>query len=294
MYKEQFFRFLETEKRYSTHTLTAYQSDLEQFGSFLGDFHPDLQLHQVDYSTLRQWVAELSKKGMAARTIGRKIACVKSFYKFLLKHGHITKNPAQQLRAPKAPKSLPTFVEQENLLKLLDQVDFGTDFASIRDKLILELLYGTGIRLSELISLETNMIDLEKKLLRVDGKGGKQRVIPINKNLLETLKYYSHVIKSTFPENSMTTFIVTDKGDACYPMFVYRTVRKYLDQITTVEKRSPHVLRHSFATHLLNRGGDLNAVKELLGHSSLAATQVYTHNSIDRLKEVFEQAHPKA
>jgi len=231
---------------------------------------------------------------MMPKSINRKIACLRSFYHFLQKKECITKDPTLKIRALKVKKSLPVFVEEDNMIKLLDQIEFDDSFDSTRDKLVLELLYGTGIRLSELIGLKTSDVNLFQKTIKVLGKGNKERIIPIHDTFITLSKEYSNKKKSESFKNNNAFFVVTNNGEQTYPMFIYRLVKKYLDQITTVDKRSPHVLRHTFATHLLNKGADLNAIKDLLGHTSLAATQVYTHNSIDKLKAIFDQAHPKS
>lgn len=196
--------------------------------------------------------------------------------------------------APKVPKKLPVFVEEKSMENLLDLFEFDDDFNGLRDRLVIELLYGTGIRLSELIELEEKNINIYDKSIKVLGKGNKERIIPVNPNLLETIKVYQNKKKEQHFGNISPTFVVKNDGQRTYPTFIYRLVKKYLGAVTTNEKKSPHVLRHTFATHLLNKGADLSAVKDLLGHTSLAATQVYTHNSIEKLKKVFEQAHPKA
>ncbi|HVD99713.1 MAG TPA: tyrosine-type recombinase/integrase [Cytophagaceae bacterium] len=298
-----FLKYIQYEKRFSKHTLTSYQNDLDQYSAFLQkDFevsHPE----EASYSMIRSWIVKLAEQKMVPKTINRKIAALRSYYKFLLRNGKITKDPTIKIRAPKVKKSLPVFVEQENLLNLLDStlsednpggMGFTDNFEGVRDRLIMELLYGTGIRLSELIEVKNTDINFYQNTLKVLGKGNKERIIPMNTTLVERIKEFNLLKKTTHSGNSCEYLIVTNEGKKTYPMFVYRTVRKYLDMSTTVEKRSPHVLRHSFATHLLNKGADLNAIKDLLGHTSLAATQVYTHNSLDKLKAIFNQAHPKS
>jgi len=243
---------------------------------------------------LRSWIVTLADQEMMPKTINRKIACLRSFYHFLQKKEVISKDPTLKIKALKVKKSLPVFVEEDNMIKLLDQIEFHDSFDGLRDKIVLELLYGTGIRLSELIGLKTSDVNLFQKTIKVLGKGNKERIIPIHDTFITLSKEYSNKKKSESFGNNNEFFVVTNNGEQTYPMFIYRLVKKYLDQITTVDKRSPHVLRHTFATHLLNKGADLNAIKDLLGHTSLAATQVYTHNSIDKLKAIFDQAHPKS
>lgn len=289
-----FFSYLQHEKRYSAHTLSAYRSDLDQFCLFLSTNYHNPEPLQADHIKVRSWIFSLSEENVSPRSINRKLACLRSFYGFAKKQGAISEDPTSKSRALKIKKSLPVYVEETSIGKLLDDFDFGIGFSAVRDKLILELLYGTGMRLAELIGLKESDIDLYNKTVKVFGKGSKERFVPLNTSLVETLKQYQSEKITHFEGNLNSSLIVTDIGEKAYPMFIYRIVRHYLDLFTTVEKRSPHVLRHSFATHLLNNGADLNAIKDMLGHASLAATQVYTHNSVEKLKAIFEKAHPKA
>ena len=224
-------------------------------------------------------------------SINRKIASLRSFYNFLRKRKQIDQDPTKQLSALKTKKKLPAFVEEKSMEMLFDVVEFSDDFEGFRDKIILELLYGTGIRLSELVGLETSDLDLSGKTIRVFGKRSKERMIPISGSLATLLANY---LSQRAPEENTRCLILTDKGKAAYPVFIQRIVKKYLSAVTTLSQKSPHILRHTYATHLLNRGADLNAIKELLGHANLAATQIYTHNSIEKLKKTHQQAHPKA
>jgi integrase/recombinase XerC len=287
-----FLSYIEFEKRYSQHTLTSYKTDLEQFSTYLTTSYQISNPAEANYNIIRSWILSLVENEISAKTINRKIACLRSYYKFLLKKGTITKDPTLKIKTPKVKKSLPVFVEEENMAKLLNQFEFDEGFEGFRDKLILEFLYGTGVRLSELINIKEVDINGFESTVKVLGKGNKQRIIPINKTLLELIDIYKNKKREAMVVNEF--LIVTDNGEQSYPMFIYRIVKKYLSLITTAEKKSPHVLRHTFATHLLNKGADLNAIKDLLGHSSLAATQVYTHNSIEKLKAIFDQAHPKS
>jgi integrase/recombinase XerC len=287
-----FLSYIEFEKRYSQHTLTSYKTDLEQFSTYLTTSYQISNPAEANYNIIRSWILSLVENEISAKTINRKIACLRSYYKFLLKKGTITKDPTLKIKTPKVKKSLPVFVEEENMAKLLNQFEFDERFEGFRDKLILEFLYGTGVRLSELINIKEVDINGFESTVKVLGKGNKQRIIPINKTLLELIDIYKNKKREAMVVNEF--LIVTDNGEQSYPMFIYRIVKKYLSLITTAEKKSPHVLRHTFATHLLNKGADLNAIKDLLGHSSLAATQVYTHNSIEKLKAIFDQAHPKS
>ncbi|GAL87589.1 integrase [Sporocytophaga myxococcoides] len=290
---ESYLNYIRYEKRYSNHTFVSYQNDLTQFSAFSKDSYGLSCLSEASYQIIRSWIVTLAENEITAKSINRKIACLRSFYKFLLKQNAIQKDPTLRLKAPKINKQLPHFIEENDILKLLDQFIFSEDFYGLRDKLVLELLYGTGIRLSELISIKEEHINKFERIIKIKGKGNKERIIPLNENLMNLISIYKKEREKVI-ERPNEYLIITDKGDQSYPMFIYRTVKNYLDMIPTLEKRSPHVLRHTFATHLLNKGADLNAIKDLLGHSSLAATQVYTHNSLDKLKAIFEQAHPKA
>ena len=291
---ESFIRYLAYEKRYSAHTLTSYQSDLAQYQAFLEE---KLQVTDVITAThlhIRSWIISLVEEKLQARSINRKIATLRSFYKFLLKRQSITQDPTLRIKALKTPKSLPHFVQEKELSTLLDEFPFGNDFHGLRDRLVLELLYATGMRLSELLGLREENIILAASTIRVLGKRNKERIIPLSSSMVKLLQNYLPVKRELFGPEGPPQLILTDKGEQAYPMFIYRLVKKYISTFTSSDKQSPHVLRHTFATHLLNKGADLNAVKDLLGHTSLAATQVYTHNSLEKLRKVFEQAHPKA
>ena len=289
---EFFLKYIQFEKRSSEHTLTAYRIDMKQFTEYLQksyDFsHPQL----ADFQMIRSWIVSMAEKKVENRSINRKIATLRTFYKFLLKKKIIEKDPMFKVSALKTGKSIPSFVRESELDTLLDDVQFSEDFSGVRDKLVLELLYGTGMRLSEMINLKEQDIDAYKRVLMVLGKRNKQRVIPINEQLLLLIQQYKEFKVSEKLVNEY--LIVTDKGEQCYPVMIQRLTKKYLSLVTTLNKKSPHILRHSYATHLLNKGADLNAIKDLLGHSSLSATQVYTHNSMEKIKKIYEQAHPKA
>ncbi len=289
-----FLQYLQYEKRYSPHTVSAYQRDVEQFAQYLSTAYELPAPDEANFPMIRSWIVSLVEQKMEATSINRKIATLRTFFKFLLKKKSISQDPMLKVVALKTSRSLPAFVEEQPLSLLLDQFEFTPGFSGLRDKLILELLYGTGIRLSELIHLKENDLSIYDQVIKVTGKGNKQRIIPVHQSLPPLLKSYLESKKAQLIGNPSAYLIVTDKGEQSYPMMIQRIVKKYLNMITTIEKRSPHVLRHTFATHLLNKGADLNAIKDLLGHSSLAATQIYTHNSLDKLKKVFEQAHPKA
>ena len=291
---KSFLKYLEFEKRYSRHTVISYRTDLDQLSSYLDSNYNNTAIESADFRMLRAWLISLIEAGIQPRSVNRKIATLRSYYKFLRKQGLISTDPMLKVKVLKSKKTLPQFVNESEIVSLLDGHDFGDDFPGIRDKLLLELLYGTGIRLSELIGLKNSDVNLRESTIKVLGKRNKERIIPLNRELVNLINRYREIKKTGQTENDGPYLIVNNDGGKCYPMMVYRTVKKYLDIFSAVEKKSPHVLRHTFATHLLNKGADLNAVKDLLGHSSLAATQVYTHNSLEKLKKVFDQAHPKA
>lgn len=291
--RDSFLKYLQYEKRYSPHTLLAYKNDLNKLEDFLNSSSDTASAEFATHNDLRQWIFQLREEGNDPRSINRRIATLRSFYKFLLRCGAISIDPSARLRVLKTGKKLPGFVNENDMVKILDQVFYEDSFEGYRDRLILELLYGTGIRLSELLGLKIKDINYSDRTIKVLGKRNKERVLPISKNLSNLI--ISYVEKRNVEGLKEIPFlIVTKEGEMGYPMLVYRTVRKYLDQFTTLDKRSPHVLRHTFATHLVNKGAELNAVKDLLGHANLAATQVYTHNTFDKLKAVYDQAHPKA
>jgi integrase/recombinase XerC len=289
-----FLQHIKYEKRLSHHTVTAYETDLTQFSAFLLFQYEFKEPEKADFQMIRSWIVALVDEKVENRSINRKIATLRSFYNFLLRHKTITANPMLKIRALKTDKTLPKYVEEKPMENLLDDMQFSDDFSGLRDKLVLELLYGTGMRLAELIGLKITDLNLYNNTLIVLGKRNKQRIIPVNKSLVEAIKKY-HTLRTDIADDTTHSYLIlTDSGTQAYPMFIQRLVKKYLSLVTSLEQRSPHVLRHTFATHLLNRGADLNAIKDLLGHTSLAATQVYTHNSIEKLKKVFKQAHPKA
>ncbi len=290
---ESFLKYIQFEKRLSKHTTLAYQNDLEQFNGFLHKNYPGEQIEHTNHGIIRSWIISLVESEIQNRSINRKIACLRSFYKFQLRQEVIAKNPMTKIKILKSKKTLPDFISENDMINLFDKVEFTNDFKGYRDRLMLELFYATGIRLSELINLKENRLNLHDSTIKVLGKRNKERVIPFPANLVSIIKDYK-TMRNREIENKTDLLFVTNKGTALYPMMVYRIVNKYIHQYTSASKQSPHVMRHTFATHLLNKGAEINAVKDLLGHTSLAATQVYTHNSIDKLKKVFEQAHPKA
>ena len=289
---ESFIKYLKFEKRFSQHTVTAYTNDLKQLSEFLIATFDLPKLEEAQHPHLRNWVVSLMDSGLTPRSVNRKIVSVKSFFKFLQRRELIEINPATRLKSLRVPKDLPNFVKEPEMNNLLEIMQFTDDFEGRRDKLLLELLYATGMRLSELIGLTDQSINYYEKTIKVLGKRNKERIVPLHKEVLDQIDQFNQLKKTM--EVKSDKLLITNSGNELYPQFVYNTVKKYLSQVTTLSKRSPHVLRHTFATHLLNKGADLNAVKDLLGHASLASTQVYTHNSIEKLKAVFDQAHPKA
>jgi integrase/recombinase XerC len=291
---ESFLNYLKFEKRVSQHTLTAYQADLNQFTGFLNTAFPETNAEQADYGMIRAWIIQLVENGVRATSVNRKIASLRAFYKFLVREQVIAKNPMLRIRVLKTQKRLPSFIQEKEMASLLDSVPFENTHAGWRDKLILELFYSTGMRLSELITLKESQIDLPNRTIKVLGKRNKERIIPFPAPIAPLIQQYRQLRNKEVVMQHHGFLFVTDKGEPCYPMMVYRIVKQYLDAHATSDKRSPHVLRHTYATHLLNKGAEINAVKDLLGHSSLAATQVYTHNSIEKIKKTYDQAHPKA
>ncbi len=290
---QSFLNYLKFEKRYSQHTIISYQNDLEQFFAFITSQYPITHLSDISSSLVRTWLAELKEDAISAKSINRKISTLKSFFKYQMKIGELHKTPMTVVIAPKVSKRLPNFIEEEHIKTLFEQVSFTDDWKGKTERLILLIFYATGMRLSELIQLKESQIDVDYLQIKVIGKGNKERIIPISKQLMYQLTDYIKEKHANDNGNNENVFI-TSNNKPLNPRTVYGFVKKYLSLVTTIQKRSPHVLRHSFATHLMNHGAELNAVKELLGHSSLAATQVYTHNTIEKLKEVYKRAHPKA
>ncbi|MCR4877916.1 MAG: tyrosine recombinase XerC [Bacteroidales bacterium] len=293
---EDFIDYLKYEKRVSPHTVTAYENDMSQFFSFLEEKLEINQLQDVHTEDIRTWIISLLEdESLQAKSVNRKISAVRAFYRYKLKIKELKVNPTLSIHAPKIPKKLPQYVDQKDMEHLFADIPFEESFEGLRDRTILELFYATGMRLSELLNIKVQDIHLQENTVKVLGKRNKERVIPFGNRLEELLTLYLENLQKKFCEGTENNYIfVTANGKQLYPKAVYRIVRKYLDMVTTIDKRSPHVIRHTFATHLLNKGADLNAIKTILGHSSLAATQVYTHNSIEQLKSIYKQAHPRA
>ena len=287
-----FLAYLQFEKRYSLHTITAYSNDLVQFFDFIETQYDKVALNQISGSMVRSWLAGMKESEMTGKSLNRKISSLKSFFKYQIRQGALVKSPMETVISPKITKRLPAFVAEQDMEQLLAHLAFAEGWKGYTEKMVIQLFYATGMRLSELINCKENQLDISKSVIKVLGKGNKERILPISKELSQSLAEY--IQEKPDLANGNPFLFVTEKGKNLQPRAVYSFVKFYLSQVTTLQKKSPHVLRHSFATHLMNNGADLNAVKELLGHASLAATQVYTHNTIEKLKEVFAKAHPKA
>ena len=290
--KDRFIKYLRFEKRLSENTVISYETDLNQFLSFYKEYSTSQKIEKVDKRTIRSWIVKLSLSNLSAKSINRKIASLKSFFKFLVKRDLIKKNPSSHVTSLKTDQKIPTFIKEKDINFLFKNIDVKEDFTGQRDLLILELLYGTGIRISELINIKISDINFAKKEIKVVGKRNKERIIPMHNNAIYQTKKYLQLAEKEGYENQY--LLITKKGEKIYPMLINRIVKKHLSTLINSKKYNPHLLRHTFATHILNKGGDLNSIKDLLGHSSLAATQVYTHNSIEKLKETFNSSHPRA
>jgi len=288
MFVNKFIKYIESERRLSKHTVTSYKTDLNQFFSYINDFSMAQSVDEISFKIIRNWITYLFESGITSRTINRKISSLKSFFKFLEFSNLISVNPTLKIISPKNSRKLPSIVEQVDLDQLLDQKYFKNEFVGERDSLIIEFFYLTGLRLSELIEIKVRNIDFKNCSLKVIGKGNKERIVPLSFNLISKIDLLikNYNIKDHLFSNSL--------NEKLYPKKVYRIVNYYIGLVSSVKKRSPHVLRHSFATHMLNNGADINAIKEILGHSSLSATQIYTHNTVEKLKSVYNQAHPRA
>ena len=286
-----FLSYLKTEKRLSPHTVTAYSNDLQQFSDFLQVHYHTQNIHEAQFREIRSWLATLIENKISPVSVNRKIATLRSFYKFLERRGHLSVNPMIKIHSLKTPSKLPVFIEEKSMNTLFENLDCKEGNFNQQEELILELFYGTGMRLSELIHLKIKDIDIFDQKINVLGKRNKQRYIPLTNHLVTKLNDFL----ATIDTSDLNQYLFTgNSGKILYPMYVQRLVKKHLGGVSTHKKQSPHVLRHTFATHLLNKGAELNAIKELLGHASLSATQIYTHNSIEKLKAIHKKAHPKS
>lgn len=293
---QPFIDYLKFEKRYSVHTVRAYKDDLAQFFDYLEVAFGEMSITSISTPFVRSWLASLKEQNITSKSINRKISSLKSFFKYQLKRGLLEKSPMAGIISPKSGKRLPVYVEEKDIQLLLDKVEFPENWQGKTDHLLIGMFYNTGVRLSELVTLKNIQLDTETATIRVLGKGNKERMIPLSSSLIDEIRAYQKEKLSHFGQDSREkadTLFINEHGRALYVKYAYLAVKKWLSLVTTIDKKSPHVLRHSFATHLMNHGADLNSVKELLGHSSLAATQLYTHNSIEKLREVHKKNHPR-
>jgi len=294
---DRFINHIKYARRLSANTIKAYQNDLTQFCDYLVKSYDITDVAQANHQNIRSWLVFLIDHSISPKSINRKITTLKSFYKYLIRENVIQENPMLKIISPKSPKLLPSFIKESDMDQLNLNVDFGADFSGIRDKLILDTFYSTGIRLSELINLKASDVDLSNQTIKVLGKRSKERIVPITQSLSISISQYLPLRQLIMTENNLENneyFFITKTGKQTYPKLVYRIVTKNLAYVSKNPKKNPHTLRHSFATSMLNHGADLNAVKEILGHSNLAATQIYTHNTIEKLKKIYKQAHPRA
>ena len=288
-----FLDYLRLERNYSERTIVSYGTDLREFEEYLEETEAELDFTKVHADHVRNWISGLMDKGRTATSVNRKLSSLRSFYRFLLKKEWVVVNPMLKIVGPKKEKPLPSFVREKDMDRLLDELSFGEGFEGCRDRVILEVFYATGVRLSELIGLNEADVDFSARLIKVTGKRNKQRLIPFGNELMEELLIYNKVRTETFPDGT-EAFFVRKNGERMYPVQVYRLVKRNLSKVVTLKRRSPHVLRHTFATAMLNGNAELRAVQELLGHESLATTEIYTHATFEELKKVYEQAHPRA
>lgn len=291
---QPFIDYLKFEKRYSEHTIRSYNDDLIQFFDFVQNQFGNISLAEISSSFARSWFASLKEQKLTAKSINRKISSLKSFFKYQMRIGAIDQTPMSNIISPKISKRLPVYVEQKDIQSLFSYIEFPDDWKGQTDKLLLSIFYNTGMRLTELVNIRENQIDYGNRSIKILGKGNKERIIPLSPELINELKTYCNNKREQLKKFDEVYLLINEKGKKLYTKYVYLAVKKYLTAITTIDRKSPHVLRHTFATHLTNSGADLNSVKELLGHSSLAATQVYTHNTIEKLKDIYKKAHPKA
>ncbi|HEV8284780.1 MAG TPA: tyrosine-type recombinase/integrase [Chitinophagaceae bacterium] len=297
---QSFIDYLKFQKRYSSHTVRSYHDDLVQFFDYSELQFGNISLKEINHNYVRNWLASMKENGISSKSINRKISSLKSFFKYQVKTEVLELTPMAKVITPKINKRLPNFIKIEDAEKLVNSLKNTEDWRSLNTKVLITIFYNTGMRLSELVNLKERQIDFRKKQIKVLGKGNKERIIPVSSEIIDMIKDYiqnkkTHLEKINLLEKTDDTLLITERGKKMYPKYPYLIVKSFLEnQIKTLDKKSPHVLRHSFATHLSNNGANLNAIKELLGHSSLAATQVYTHNTIEKLKDVHKKAHPKA
>lgn len=289
-----FLNYLKYQKRYSIHTVISYENDLSSFNNFLRDQYEESTIINLKPIYIRSWLASLKEQGNTSKTINRKISALKSFFKYQVKKEVLQNSPMEVISSPKNSKRLPQYVDKNDLETLFFHVEFPDTWEGLTERLILQILYNSGIRQAELINLQQNHVDFINSSIKVLGKGSKERIIPVSRQLCDSIKQYIEQKSKQFPLYRESYLLINKKGKKLYPKYIYDVAKKYLSLVTTIDKKSPHILRHSFATHLTNNGADINAIKELMGHSSLAATQIYTHNSIEKLKDAYNKAHPKA
>lgn len=289
-----FLKYLKVEKGYSAHTIRSYGDDVKQFFEFCGHDPDKDQYNGITHRQVRYWLSSLLSQGYTTRSANRKLSSLRTFFKYLLRQGIVKSNPLCRIIPPKSGKRLPSFLGENEMNKVINIDRYETDYSGVRDRLIIVLFYFTGIRLSELVGLTIDKVDFSSQSIKVLGKGNKERIIPMHPELAKLISEYLKIRESLEVNKNDKSLFLTDKGKPIYPRMVYRIVKSNLSEVTTLEKKSPHVLRHTFATHLLNQGAELNAIKDLLGHANLSATQIYTHSSFEKLKKVYKQAHPRA
>ena len=289
----EFLSYLELERNYSKHTIKSYGTDLEKFQEYLIETDQEIKIEEADSDIIRNWIVKLMDEGYTETSVNRKLSSLRTFYHFLIRKGIIEVNPTQKVYGPKKKKPLPSFVKEQDMEKLLEQEDFGNTFDGLRNRLTICLFYETGIRLSELINLKDSDVDLQRMTIKVTGKRNKQRTIPFGESLKGEIEHYLKA-RTDATDKECENFLVRNNGKKLYQTLVYKLVKQNLSKVVTLKKKSPHVLRHSFATSMLNNGADLESVKELLGHESLTTTEIYTHTTFEELKKVYKQAHPRA
>ena len=294
MFQKKFIEYLQYEKRYSANTLRSYENDINSFYLFLEQKGSNPDIRKADHKAIREWIISLLEQDITPRSVNRKISSLKSFYRFLVKQEFIQTNPMDKVTAPRQSKRLPEFIREEEMDKLFETDIFPDSFTGLRDQVIILLLYTCGLRRAELVGLKTEDYRADSLQIKVMGKRNKERMIPLLPEVAQKLDQYLALRETMKGSADSSGLFITEKGKPIYDKFVYRVVKHYITLVSKIKKRSPHVIRHSFATHMLNRGADLNAIKELLGHANLAATEVYTHNSFEKLKQTYKQAHPRA